>query len=214
MRFVRRGLAGLALLCFALSTHAAPQTYTISTKLSRVNFNLAHQDFIHLFGTMKMAPGTLVFDNDDWTKSSVQVSLPTQDIDLGDAFWNAEVRDDDAWEKLFGRPEVSFRSTRVVRTDAANGVIYGDLTLAGVTKPVALQMHVNKIGVNQVSKQPSVGITATTTVKRSQFGLDAYMDLVGDDLAVQIQLEAWMGRDPEENQRAAFEAARKGRLGS
>ena len=73
----------------------------------------------------------------------------------------------------------------------------GDLTLGGVTRPVTLELRVNKIGKNDVSDAPSVGFSATTTIKRSAFGIDAYEDLVGDEIAVQIQVEAMQGPDPE-----------------
>ena len=89
------------------------------------------------------------------------------------------------------------------RIDATHGTLTGDLTLAGVTKPVTLKLRVNKIGKNDVLDMPSVGFTATTTIKRSAFGIRAYEDLVGDAISVQIQIEALEGPDPE----AAMETA-------
>ena len=66
-----------------------------------------------------------------------------------------------------------------------------------MTKPVTLKLRVNKIGKNDVLDTPSVGFTATKTIKRSAFGIKAYEDLVGDAIAVQIQIEALEGPDPE-----------------
>jgi len=190
-----------AALCAALfaatAAQAAPVTYTIVSKLSKVSFSLEHQGFIPVSGTLKIAPGSFVFDHEDWSKSSVMVSMPTRMLDMGDGLWNSQIRDDDAWTALFKQPDIRFRSTRIERKDGMHGVLYGELTLAGKTRPVALQMKVNKVGMNRVSDKPSVGITATSTVKRSEFGLDAYMDLVGDEIAVQIQLEAAVGPDKE-----------------
>jgi len=183
------GLAAAAAPC-------SPVTYTIVSKISRVSFNIEHQGFIQLFGTLRLAPGTFVFDSDDWSKSSVAVTMPVLSLDMGDAIWNNQIRGDESWEKLFKSPTIAFRSTRLERTDSTHGTMHGDLTLAGVTKPVVLQLRVNKIGKNEVSEHPSVGISATTTLKRSQFGIDAYDDLVGDELAVQIQVEGAVGADP------------------
>lgn len=197
-RFRPALLAAVVAASFGLASaaaHCSPVTYTIVSKISRVSFNLEHQGFIQLFGTLRLAPGTFTFDSEDWTKSSVAVSLPILSLDMGDATWNNQIRGDDSWQALFKSPAIAFRSTRVERTDSTHGTMHGDLTLAGVTLPVALQMRVNKIGKNEVSEFASVGITATTTLKRSLFGIDAYSDLVGDDIAVQIQVEGAVGPD-------------------
>jgi polyisoprenoid-binding protein YceI len=188
-------LAAAFLVCNI--AHATPVTYTIGSKLSRVSFNLEHQGFIQSFGTLKIVPGSFVFDSDDWSKSSVAVTMPVKSLDMGDALWNEEIRGDDAWDKLFKTKTISFHSKQLQRIDAMHGTLTGDLTLAGVTKPVTLQLKLNKLGANAISKIPAVGFTATGTIKRSQFGLDAYADLIGDDMSVQIQLEAFVGDDPD-----------------
>lgn len=184
-------LAGLA----SGPLQAAPQTYTIVSKLSRVSFNLEHQGFIQLFGTLRLAPGSFVFDSEDWSKSSVSVKMPIPSLDMGDAVWNQQIRGDSAWKALFGRAEIGFRSTRLEQTGPRQGLLHGELSLAGVSKPVTLQVRFNKLGRNEVNEKPSVGFAATTTLKRSDFGLDAYSDLVGDEIAVNIQLEAAVGAD-------------------
>lgn len=192
-----------ALYAAAAAAHAAPLTYSIVSKLSKVSFSLEHQGFIPVSGTLKIAPGSLVFDHEDWSKSSVTASMPIDRLDMGDGLWNSQIRGDDAWTALFRQPEIRFRSTRIERRDAMHGVLHGELTLAGVTRPVALQMKVNKIGKNRISDKETVGITASSAFKRSAFGLDAYLDLVGDEIAVQIQLEAVIGPDPEPTPPAA-----------
>ncbi len=181
--------------CLPPAAQAAPVTYTILGKLSRVSFNLEHQGFIQLFGTLRVAPGSFVFDDQDWSKSAVEVSMPVASLDMGDTLWNGQIRGDEEWARLFKTQAITFRSTRVERSDATHGTLHGELTLAGITRPVALQMRVNKIGLNDVSEKPSIGISATATVKRSQFGLDAYSDLVGDDITVQIQVEGFVGKE-------------------
>ncbi|MES2297728.1 MAG: YceI family protein [Pseudomonadota bacterium] len=194
-------LFALLMLCAGAAT-SAPLTYTITSKLSRVNLSIEHQGFIQLSGTLKITPGSFVFDQQDWSKSSISVSLPTKTLNMGDDLWNSQLRGDSSWAKLFNTQYITFRSTRVERSDATHGLMHGELTMAGVTKPVTLQMRVNKIGRNEVSEYQAIGITATSTVKRSQFGLDAYSDLVGDDLAVQIQMEAAIGVDTDAQQEA------------
>ncbi len=190
--FIAAGLAA----AFGLA-QARPIDYTIMTKVSRVAFNLEHQGFIQLFGTLRVTQGTLTFDSVDWSKSHVDVSMPVSSLDMGDGPWNEQIRGDEEWTPLFKTTTITFHSTRIRRIDATHGTLTGDLTLAGVTRPVTLKLRVNKIGKNDVSEAPSVGFTATTTIKRSAFGVSAYEDLVGDAIAVQIQVEAMQGPDPE-----------------
>lgn len=201
MRHLHR--AALAALMFAAGiAGASPVTYTITSKLARVNFSMEHQGFIPVSGSLKIAPGSFVFDNDDWSKSMVSVTMPVRMLDMGDGLWNEQIRGDKSWSKLFNTTAISFRSIKLERKDATHGLLYGDLTLAGVTRPVVLEMKVNKIGRNEVSELPAIGITAMTTIKRSEFGLDAYLDLVGDELAVQIQMEAAVGKDVDADKEA------------
>ena len=199
LRTLRPTLALAAALAdlAALPVHAAPATYTIVSKISRVSFTLMHQGFIELIGTARLAPGGFTFDPDDWSKSSISVSMPTPSIDMGDATWNNSIRSDPEWARLWATPAIEFRSTSLQRTDPMHGRLTGTLAMAGITRPVTLQLTFNKLGVNEVSEFKSVGFSATTTIKRSQWNLDAYSDLVGDDMKIQVQVEAAIGADTD-----------------
>ncbi|WP_374658137.1 YceI family protein [Inhella sp.] len=184
-------------LLFALclvhaSLWAAPQEYAIVTKLSRISFQFAHQDFMQLLGTIRFAPGNFVFDAEDWSRSRIEAVLPLTSLDMGDAEWNQQIRGDRAWSRLFQGPEVEFRSLRLERGEGQQGVLHGELTLGGVKRPVALQLRVNRMARNAITGQPSVGLSASTRIRRSDFGLDAYLSLVGDEVDVQVQLEGAM----------------------
>jgi polyisoprenoid-binding protein YceI len=188
-------LAALAAAVGMPTAHAAPATYTIVSKISRVSFTLGHQGFIQLIGTARIAPGSFTFDPDDWSKSVIAVSMPTRSIDMGDITWNKQIRADEEWARLWSTPALEFRSTSFERTDPTHGVLRGTLSMAGKTNPVTLQVRFNKLGRNEVSEHRSVGFSATTTILRSQWGVSAYEDLVGDEMGVQVQLEAAIGRD-------------------
>ena len=76
--------ASLSLVAACGLAQAKPVDYTILTKISRVAFNLEHQGFIQLFGTLRVTQGTLTFDSDDWNKSKIDVALPISSLDMGD----------------------------------------------------------------------------------------------------------------------------------
>ena len=208
MSRLRSTILAAALVASTGLAHGAAAAYTILSKISRVSFELEHQGFIQLFGTLHVTPGTFVFDNDDWSKSQVDVAMPIKTLDMGDELWNSQIRGDDSWAGLFQSSAIAFRSTQLHRVDATHGTMTGELTLAGVTKPVTLQLRVNKIGSNEVLDKPAVGFGATTTIKRSDFGIDAYEGLVGDEIAVRIQIEAVEGPDPDAAPETATKPAR------
>ena len=86
-------------------------------------------------------------------------------------------------------PNMQFESTGVTQTGEGKLAVAGNLTLLGVTKPVTLQVTVNKIGEHPMRKTPWVGFGATATIKRSDFGLSYAVPAVGDEVNIQISLE-------------------------
>ena len=91
-------------------------------------------------------------------------------------------------------PEVTFKSTKVEKVGADGLKVSGDLTVKGVTKPVVLNAKVNKIGENPMSKAPSAGFDADTTLKRSDFGITKFAPNVSDEIKVHISLDSHLAK--------------------
>ncbi len=186
--------AAVSLGLVAATASAAPVTYTIDTVHSQVRFYVNHLGFSNSTGGFKVADGsTLSFDNDDWSKSSVSVKIPVKSLELGDATWNTHILDKD-WLDLGKFSEISFQSNKVEKTDATHGKIYGNVTIHGVTKPVVLDLTVNKVGEHFIRKAPAAGFTATTVLKRSDFGVSAYAGAIGEDVSVRIEIESYVAK--------------------
>jgi len=184
-------IAGALLALAGLAASAAPTTYTIDTTHSRITFYVNHLGFSNSVGEFKLADGSFGFDPDDWSKSNVAVRIPVQSLELGDAKWNAHILSADFLEAA-KFPEMSFASTKVEMLDASHGKLYGDLTIKGVTRPVVLDLRLNKIGEHPMRKTRAAGFTATATIKRSEFGVAAYVPAVSDELDVRIEIEAFV----------------------
>jgi len=85
---------------------------------------------------------------------------------------------------------MTFSSTHVTKTGAKTADIQGDFTLLGVTKSLVLKATLNRMAQDTVGTNVyKVGFTATTTIKRSEFGMKAYVPYVGDDVNVTINFE-------------------------
>ena len=99
----------------------------------------------------------------------------------------------DQWFDAAKFPTATFTSTSITPSGKDAATINGTLTLHGVTKPMVLAAHLNGGGVNPLDKAYTVGFEATGTVKRSDFGVSAYVPMVSDDVRLTIAgaFEAW-----------------------
>jgi polyisoprenoid-binding protein YceI len=100
-------------------------------------------------------------------------------------------------------PQATFTSTKVEKGASADKLkVTGDLTLHGVTRPVVLDVNVNKVADHPMWKAPVAGFDATTTIKRTEFGIGKYAPMVSDDIKIQITTEAIEAKAYAEAQKA------------
>jgi polyisoprenoid-binding protein YceI len=115
--------------------------------------------------------------------SSVDTNQPDRDAHLlGTDFFDADTH-----------PTMTFRSTGAKPKGDDDYELAGDLTINGVTRPVAFDVEFHGLEVFPPTGQVHAGFTATTTLKRSEFGIDFNMPLGMDKLAlgekIKVELE-------------------------
>jgi polyisoprenoid-binding protein YceI len=81
-------------------------------------------------------------------------------------------------------PTVTFKSTRVTQVDPAHVIVQGDLTMLGITKPVKVNVTLERPKFDSTTKVVSINATADTTITRSDWGMSSYSTFVGNDIAV------------------------------
>lgn len=179
---------------------AAPATYQLDPVHTRVLFAISHAGFSQALGTVSGSTGLVRFDPDDWSQARVDVSVPLERADLGDAAWNKAVAAANLLDTK-AYPQASFVSTRVLGTDATHAQVTGNLTLHGVTRQVTLA-----VAFNQLKRHPlppfrrTAGFSATATISRADFGIAAWKSVIGDTVQLTIQAEATRsGKDLEEH---------------
>ena len=133
--------------------------------------------------------GTIVYDAEAPENSSVEVVLPMSGLDSFVPKLDEHLRSPDFFdaEKY---PQATFRSTAVKALGDGRFQVEGVLDLHGVQKPVVLDAKLNKAAPHPMSKKPVVGFDATATLKRSDFGIDRYVPMVGDEISLRITTEA------------------------
>jgi polyisoprenoid-binding protein YceI len=180
-------LAGL--MTAAMATQAAPVTYKMDPGHTQVLFSWNHFGFSNPTANIGLGDGTIVYDEKDPAKSSVNVTLPLADLDTHVSKLDEHLKKPDFFD-ADKYPNITFKSTQVQAEGGNKYKVTGDLTVHGVTKPVTLDAALNKAGVHPMMKVPTVGFDAVTTIKRSDFGMGAYVPNVSDEINVRITTEA------------------------
>jgi polyisoprenoid-binding protein YceI len=178
-----------ALLLAAGSATAAPVRYDLDPNHTRIDFSWTHFGFSHPMGRFDRFDGDFRFDPADPTKSSVTVTIPIDSIDTGVAKLDAHLKTDEFFD-VAKYPTATFKSTRVERSGEHGLKVTGDLTLHGVTKPVVLDVTVNRIGRHPMAGRDAAGFDASATIKRSDFGISNYVPNVSDEIRLSISTEA------------------------
>ena len=188
-RSVRTVLAAAALSLLATSAFAAPVSYRIDPNHTNVLASWSHFGFSNPSIDFGKADGTIVYDADNVTASSVEVTLPLTGLNaLADKFYDHLTSAD--WFDAAQYPDATFKSTSVADSGGGKLTVTGDLTVKGITRPVVLQVTLNKVGEQPMAKRPAIGFDAIATVKRSEFGLGKYAPNVSDEVVLRITTEA------------------------
>lgn len=187
LRLRASSVIALLLLLTASHTFAATETYTIDPAHSSVEFKVGH--FLSkVSGRFDQFTGTIKFDKDAPEKSEVQGSIDTTSINTNQAKRDTHLRTADFFdvEKF---PKMAFQSKSWKKLSDNEFEVTGDLTLHGVTKPVALKVTSLGFGPGMKGAQLS-GWQATGKIMRSDFGMTGSAPVVGNEVAIEINAEA------------------------
>jgi polyisoprenoid-binding protein YceI len=182
------GASALALALFAAPSFAA-DTYTLDPTHTSVTFQYTHFGYSHPTGKFMNAKGTVTLDDATPANSSVEVSFAIDGVNTGVPALDAHLKSADFFDAA-QFPTATFKSTKVEVTGKDTAKVTGDLTIHGVTKPVVLNVKLNKEGVNPMMNKKAVGFTATGTINRSDFGMNKYVPMVSDQIDLYIEAEA------------------------
>ncbi|OLM31722.1 Protein yceI precursor [Pseudonocardia sp. Ae717_Ps2] len=168
-------------------------TWDIDAAHSDVSFSVRHMMVSKVRGRFTGVTGELV-TAERLQDSSVTATVDATSITTGQEQRDGHIRSADFFD-VEKYPEWTFRSTGLVAKGGDDYVLAGDLTIKGVTRPVEFALDVNGFGPDAYGGTRA-GFTATTTIKRSEFGVDIEMPMdgggvvVGDKVSVELEIEA------------------------
>lgn len=194
----RLTLLFLASALLPWSAEARLEKYQLDSVHTRVAFQVSHAGFSNPVGSFSGVRGELHFDPDDWSSASIEVRIPLATLALGDEDWQKRILDPTFFDaKRY--PEAIFRSLRVEKLDETHGRLHGELMLHGKTQPVTLDFVFNALKRHPLTFRRTAGFSATGTLKRSDFGMDSWKTLVGDEVKLIIEAEATRGGSDDDD---------------
>jgi len=172
----------------APAASAAPEAFSIDPVHSTVIYKIEHMGVAPFFGRFNDISGDFTFDESNPAAASFNITIKTASVDSGNEQRDRHLQSADFFNAR-ENPDITFRSTSVTAGEDGAMQVTGDLTLHGVTKPVTVT--VTPTGVGETQQGYKRGFSVQATIKRSEFGMDTYIQNggLGDEVTLMIGLE-------------------------
>jgi polyisoprenoid-binding protein YceI len=187
--------AALAILvAIALPVLANADTWHIDPAHSNVEFTVRHMMISNVKGQFQKTSGTITVNGNDSATAKIDATIDASSIDTRVEKRDMHLKSPDFLD-VAKYPTITFKSTKVEANGPGKWKVTGDLTLHGVTKPVVLEVETSGAPINVMGNMRA-GASATTQIKRSEFGLtwnkvlESGGVMVGDEVAISIDVEA------------------------
>lgn len=167
---------------------AAPETYVVEPNHTFPRFSYNHLGYSVQLSRFDKATGQVVFDKAAKT-GSVDITIDAKSVSTGSALFNEHIQAEDFLDTA-KHPTATFKSTKVKFEGDKPATIDGNLTLKGITKPVTLTVSSFQNMPHPMVKKDAIGANAWTVVKRTDFNMGKNAPYVGDEVRIDIALEA------------------------
>jgi polyisoprenoid-binding protein YceI len=187
--------SALAAIMLALAANASADLsavpsgdYASDPSHSYISFTYSHIGFSTPHIGFRSFSANLTLDNANPEKSSVAVNIDATSVDSRVEVFNGHLNGENFFDTA-NNPEITFNSTSITSTGEDTYDVVGDLTIKGVTKPVTLETTINKAANHPMRKVPTVGISGSAKLSRSDWGLDRAVPNVGDEITIYVTAE-------------------------
>lgn len=162
-----------------------PGRYVLDPAHGKITWSVSHLGFSTYYGQITDVAADLSLDPKSPAQSRLTARIGTASVDGLNPAFNRHVRGPDFFDaERF--PVATFASTGVEPTGPTTARVLGELTLKGVTKPVVLDVTFNQAGTNPVDKVYTVGFDGRALIRRSEFGISAFLPAVGDEVTLRL----------------------------
>ncbi|RBP27807.1 polyisoprenoid-binding protein YceI [Marinobacter pelagius] len=176
---------------------AEPTTFTVDDEHFSMAFEIMHIGYAPVMGMFREVEGQFVYDEEARELSSGKLVFKSDSVFTNHKKRDNHLRDDDFLNSS-EYPSITFNVTDFETTGENTGKVTGDLTMLGKTNPVTLDVTLNKAAVYPFGHEKyTLGISANTTLKRSDWGMTYGLDpaMVGDEVTLRFGFEAYTDSD-------------------
>jgi polyisoprenoid-binding protein YceI len=172
----------------SIAANVSPGTYVPDDRHSYLSFSYSHLGLSNPQLFFRDFDATLELDGNNMANSAVSITIDAASIDSSVAQLDEDLKSAEFFD-VANHPEISFQSTAYEQSSEDAGRLTGDLSVRGVTRPVTLEVKINSAAMNRMTRKEMIGVSVTGTISRSEFGLDTYMPIAGDELSLDVQVE-------------------------
>ncbi|MFT4131647.1 YceI family protein [Labrys sp. (in: a-proteobacteria)] len=189
-QFFQASAAALFFSTCLSSPVLAGDLYDLDPDHTQTIFHIDHLGYSTVTGSFRQLKGVLTLDEAHPEQSLVEATLEASSVDTGVPARDEDLRSSEFFD-VAHHQTITFRTTKVKRRSPRSADLSGELTLLGISKPVTLRTTFNRVAPDPLRGNRMVaGFTATTTIRRSDFGMKAFIPLIGDVVRIDINAEA------------------------
>lgn len=163
-------------------------SYQLDPRHTTVLFKVDHLGLSKFVGRFNRVEATLDYDPENPAAAKLSAMIFTGSVDVNNPDFAATLTGS-SWFDSSRYPHANFITTAVELVDGNRARFLGDLTMLGISAPIALDIHFNGGADNMLTGRYTLGFSATSTFKRSQFGMSQYIPAIGDDIEIEVHAE-------------------------
>ncbi|MGB3805661.1 MAG: YceI family protein [Erythrobacter sp.] len=163
-------------------------SYVLDPAHGKITWSVDHMGFSTYVGQFTDVAATLDLDVRNPSASTLSATIDTDSVGTLNDQLDSHLRTADFLDTA-NFPQAQFAATSIRLIDRDSAAITGNLTLRGVTRPVTIEADFNQAGINPVDQKYSLGFDGETTIKRSDFGINYGLPMLGDEVTLNLEAE-------------------------
>jgi polyisoprenoid-binding protein YceI len=172
----------------SIAAKIPPGTYVPDDTHAYLSFSYSHLGLSNPQLFFRDFNATLELDGNNMSNSSVNITIDAASIDTSVPELDNDLKSANFFD-VGNYPEIIFQSTAYEQATEDTGRLTGNLSVRGITKSVTLDVKINSAAMNRMTRKEMIGVSVSGTINRSDYGMDAYLPMVGDELSLDIQVE-------------------------